>query len=61
MYVSTESKLHILRIKHFLICSFKIVMVILVIILNYKIGFTSKKVASLGIEPWSPACQAKLF
>ena len=46
MYVSTESKLHILRIKHLLYCSFQILMIVLITlitILNYKIFFEKKK------------------
>ena len=47
MYVSTESKLHFLLIKHFLNCSFQILIVILIAILNYKFSLL-KKVACTG-------------
>ena len=54
MYVSTESKPHILRIKHFFNCSFQILMVILIKILNYKIFFAEKSRLHRGLNPDLP-------
>ena len=51
MYVSIESKLHILRMKHFLNCSFQMLMVILITILNYKIFLAGKSRLYRGLNP----------